>query len=336
MRFRKPGNQREFKVVKPIAVAGEEAASAPDPRPTTAGEATARPAPGTAEPKRPSQSFYSRSWQQFRRDRTSIVAVVVFGVICLLALGAPVITEALGIDPNRQDLLARFRPPGPGSWLGTDEFGRDQLARILYGARVSLGIGFVVAAISIVLGVLVGLWAGFYAGVVDDVINAAIQFQRAIPLLFVLITVAAVFGPPSPLFLAVLLGIWSWTGAVRLVRGMTLSVKRRDYVDASRSIGASDRRLIFNHIFPNVTSIVLVIAGFDIAGAILAEAGISFLGFGIQPPTASWGNMLTNSLEYVRRAWWLVAAPGIAISITVLCVLLIADGLRDAFDPRLR
>jgi peptide/nickel transport system permease protein len=279
--------------------------------------------------------FYRGAWRRFRRDRVSMVALAFFVLICLLALAAPLIAEGvLGTDPARQRLPDRFAPPGPRYLLGTDEYGRDQLTRLLYGARVSISLGFIVAAISVSLGTAFGLLAGYFGGWVDDVVNALIQVKRGIPFLYLLIMFAMIV-PPTLLSLSILFGLWAWSGVSRVVRGQAMAGRQRDYVDAARALGAGHRRIMYRHILPNTGSIVLTIAGFDVAGAILGEAGISFLGFGIQPPTASWGNMLTNSLEYVSRAWWLVAGPGAAISLTVLCVFLIADGLRDALDPRL-
>ncbi|HEV8637226.1 MAG TPA: ABC transporter permease, partial [Chloroflexota bacterium] len=190
------------------------------------------------------------------------------------------------------------------------------------------------ASIALVIGVGVGLVAGYHGRWVDDLLNAVIQVQRAVPFLYLLIMVAMIVRPTLPILVA-LFGAWSWTGVARTVRGQTLAYKRRDYVDAARALGAGDGRIVLRHVLPHISSIMLVEVGFVVAGSILAEAGISFLGFGIQPPTPSWGNMLTNALEYVRRAWWLVAAPGAAISFTVLCVFLVTDGLRDALDPRL-
>ena len=279
--------------------------------------------------------YYRGAWRRLRRDRTSVAALVVFALICLLALAAPLIADGwLHTDPDRQRLVDRFTPPGRQYLLGSDEYGRDQLTRLLYGARVSIGLGFTVAALSISLGTAAGLLAGYYGGWIDDLVNAVMQLQRGVPFLYLLIMYAMIFRP-TPVSLAILFGVWGWSGVARVVRGQTLSGRRRDYVDAARALGAGDWRIMYRHILPNTGSIVLTIAGIDVAGAVVGEAGISFLGFGIQPPTASWGNMLTNSLDYVSRAWWLVAAPGTAISLTVLCVFLIADGLRDALDPRL-
>src|SRR5438067_8843563 len=264
-----------------------------------------------------------------------MIALALFLVICLLALAAPRIAEGvLGTDPARQRLPDRFAAPGARYLLGADEYGRDQLTRLLYGARVSISLGFIVAAISVSLGTSVGLLAGYFGGWIDDLVNALIQIQRGIPFLYLLIMFAMIV-PPTLLSLSILFGLWGWSGVSRVVRGQTMAGRQRDYVDAARALGAGNLRIMYRHILPNTGSIVLTIVGFDVAGAILGEAAISFLGFGIQPPTASWGNMLTNALEYVSRAWWLVAGPGAAISLTVLCVFLVADGLRDALDPRL-
>ena len=306
------------------------------------GTADAPALPALAEPTTTSPrgrevkpaGYYTQSWRRFRRDRTSLAALCGFLLVCLLALAAPTVsTHVLHTDPARQRLEDRFHPPSAKYPLGADEYGRDQLTRLLYGARISLSFGLFVTAISILIGGIVGMWAGYYGGWVDDLFNAVIQIQRSIPFIYVLI-LAAMIWRPTFLSLAILFGAFSWVGEARTVRGQALAVKRRDYVDAARVLGASNSRIIFRHILPNVTSIILIVVGFSIAGTILGEASISFLGFGIQPPTPSWGNMLNNSLEYVRKAWWLVAAPGVAISFTVLCVFLLADGLRDALDPR--
>ena len=290
-----------------------------------------------AEPEaRPSPGYFELTWRRLRRDRVSMFAIGLFVAICLITVAAPLIAaHILHTDPNAQDLRNNFAPPGPGHWLGTDELGRDNLTRVLYAGQVSLRIGFMVALVALVAGVPFGLIAGFYGGRVDDAINAVIQVLQNIPLLFFLITLSITFRP-DPTGLAVIIGLLGWMGTARLVRGQTLSVGRRDYVDAARVLGASDGRILFQHILPNLISVVSVVAGFEIASGILFESGLSYLGLGVQPPTASWGNMLQNSLDYVTRAPWLVAAPGVMIFLTVLAIFLLADGLRDAFDPRMR
>ncbi|MBN1993253.1 MAG: ABC transporter permease [Anaerolineae bacterium] len=225
--------------------------------------------------------------------------------------------------------------PGECHWLGTDMAGRDVLTRAVYGGRISLRIGAYVASISIILGVTVGLISGYYAATfVDDIVNAVIMTLGSIPLLFLLIILAGTFPIfRSPEGLAFLLGIFGWMGVSRLIRGQIFSIREREYIAASRAIGSSIWRIMFRHMLPNVTSIIIVIAIFDIAGAIIAEAGLSYLGVGIGPPNPSWGNMMQGSLGNFTDAPWLVLTPGLFIFLTTLSIYLIGDGLRDALDP---
>lgn len=268
-----------------------------------------------------------------------MTALIVFILICLLSFSAPLIAQyVLHTDPNKIDLVHTYEPPSPAHWGGTDDYGRDALTRVLFAGQVSLFIGFTVTIIQLVIGIPLGLIAGYYHGYADDVINAIIQLRNAIPTFFFLVLLSVTFRSfvGTPWGLAIVFGLLDWTGETRAVRGLVLSVKQRDYIDAARVIGARDRRIMFRHLLPNVMYIVLIIAGFDIIGAMLGEAGLSFLGLGIQAPTASWGNMLNGSLENFENAPWLVFLPGFFITITVLCIFLITDGLRDAFDPRLK
>lgn len=229
---------------------------------------------------------------------------------------------------------------GPGNchWLGTDNAGRDVLTRGIYGGRISLRIGAYVAAVSMTLGVVAGLVSGYYAATwIDDIINAIIMTLGSIPLLFLLIILAGTF----PIFrtpegLSFLLGLFGWMGVSRLLRGQIFSIREREYIIASRATGASMWRIMFRHMLPNVSSIIIVIAIFDIASAIIAEAGLSFLGVGIGPPHASWGNMMNGSLGSFTNAPWLVITPGLFIFMTTLSIYLIGDGLRDALDPWLK
>ncbi len=292
-----------------------------------------------AAPRKISEGFYRESFKRFRRDRVSMIASIIFLFICLLSISAPLFTEfVLRTSPNKQDLLRDYEPPSPQHWGGTDGLGRDALARVIHAGQVSLGIGFAVAGLQLTIGVILGLIAGFYHGHVDDAINAIILTRGGIPTLYFLILLSVTFRGfvGTPWGLAIIFGLLGWTGVTRQVRGLVLSVKQRDFVDAARVTGARDARIMFRHILPNVMYIILIIAGFDIIGAMLGEAGLSYLGLGIQAPTASWGNMLSGSLDDFQKAPWLVFLPGIFISITVLCIFLITDGLRDAFDPRLK
>ena len=222
---------------------------------------------------------------------------------------------------------------GACHWLGTDDAGRDVLTRGVYGGRISLRIGVFVAAISMTLGVLLGLISGYYAAtLVDDAVNAIIMTLNSIPLLFLLIILSSVFRPNAE-GLALMLGIFGWTGISRLIRGQIFSIREREYILSSRALGASVWRIMFRHVMPNVSSIIIVAAVFNVAGAIIAEAGLSYLGVGIGPPLPSWGNMMQGSLGSFNKAPWLVFTPGLFIFMTTLAIYLIGDGLRDALDP---
>ena len=304
-----------------------------------AGVGTVAPVPTTpAGRARPAggEGYIAATWKRLRRDRLAMAALMLLVAVVLATLVAPEIAQRVyGLDPYRQTLTRRYQPPSATNPLGTDDLGRDVLARTLVAGRVSLSIGLAIAVVSLLIGVPVGLASGFYGGRFDDVSNAVIQTLSNVPTLFLLILLSATLRP-GPIVLAVIIGVLGWMGTARLVRGESLSVRERDYVLAARALGASDRRVIFQHLLPNVFSLVTVIAGFDVAGGILAESGLSYLGLGVQPPTASWGSMLAASLENVTRAPWLVVFPGAAIFLTTLAIFLLADGLRDALDPRLK
>jgi peptide/nickel transport system permease protein len=296
----------------------------------------------SAEP-RPvaSMGLYARAWEKLSHDPITITASIVLFAIVLVTLLAPAIAE--NILHSSPDTMMRgpdgrfaiLKPPGEGFLLGTDDLGRDSLTRLLYAGRVSLSIGFMVAFIAIVLGTTAGMVAGYFGHWVDDIINAFVQFIFNVPFLFVLIFLSVIFRP-DVFLLALIIGIFGWPGTARQVRGVVMSVRNLDYVLAAQVLGATNRRIMVRHLLPNVLNIVLVASGFAVAGAILGESALSFLGFGVQVPQASWGNMLSGAQDMFRRAPWLVYPPGVMIFLTVLCVVLIADGLRDALDPRVR
>ena len=280
--------------------------------------------------------MWAAAWERLRRDRLTLTAGSVFLGLCLLAVLADAINAyALQRDPNVQVLTATYQGPSPAHWFGTDEYGRDSAARVIQASRVSLTMGFMVAAIALTVGVMAGLIAAQYGGWVDDLVTFVVNLFSITPTFYVLLILAA-WVPPSLVSLALLIAAFGWMGVTRQVRGVSLSIARRDYVLAARALGATDGRIMLRHVLPNVSSIVTIVAGLEVAGAILAESGLSFVGLGIRPPTPSWGNMLTNSLQYVFRDPWLVILPGAFIFVTILSVYLLADGLRDALDPRLR
>ena len=280
------------------------------------------------------------AWDRFRRDRASVAALGMLLLVATLSASAPLLAAGvLHSDPDRfvrtdTGRIATLRAPSPGNLLGTDDLGRDVLTRLLYAGRVSLLVGFGVALMSVAIGAPLGLLAAYFGGWFDDLVNALVQVVLNVPLLFVLIVLSVLLAPGA-LQLALIFGLFLWPSTARQVRGAALSVSRRDYVDAARVLGASHVRVLRQHIAPNVASVVLVMAGIDMATAILAESSLSFLGFGVPVPLASWGNMLSLSQDQFRAAPWLVYPPGVMIFVTVLCVFVVTDGLRDALDPRM-
>ncbi len=279
------------------------------------------------------QSLTRLAMRRLRRDRLTLVAITVVVIMTLLAVLAPAITNALGVTSTRTDPRNTFLPPGaPGHVLGTDDLGRDHLARLLYAGQVSLSVGFIAATLALTIGVSLGVITGYYGGIIDDFITWVIATLNSIPSLFLLLIVAAVL-QPSPQTLIIVLGLLGWTTTTRLVRGETLSIREREYILSARASGASPLRIMFIHILPNLVSIIVITLAIDIGSLILVEAALSFLGLGIKPPTPSWGNMLTGAQSYFTKGAFLVIAPGLLIFITVLCLYVIGDGLRDAFDP---
>jgi peptide/nickel transport system permease protein len=238
-------------------------------------------------------------------------------------------------DPGKTDISLKLKSPSNQHYLGTDQLGRDVFSRMLYGSRISLSVGFVAVAISILIGIFVGAMAGYYGGWVDSFLMRFVDIMLCFPSFFLILTVVALLGP-SLFNIMVVIGITSWMGTSRFVRAEFLSLRERDFVQAAKSLGVKDHRIIFRHILPNALAPVFVTATLDVATAVLVEAGLSFLGFGVQPPAPSWGNILTEGRTYIFDAWWLTVFPGLAILITVLSFNLLGEGLRDALDPRLR
>jgi len=271
-------------------------------------------------------------WRYFKRNRLAVGGSIIILITFLIAGSASLIAPR---DPGKTDVSLKLKPPSLDHYLGTDQLGRDVFSRMLHGAKVSLSVGFVAVAISILIGILVGAVAGYYGGWVDSLLMRFVDIMLCFPSFFLILTVVALLGP-SLFKVMVVIGITSWMGTSRFVRAEFLSLRERDFVQAAKALGVRDPRIIFRHILPNALAPVFVTATLDVASAILVEAGLSFLGFGVQPPAPSWGNILTEGRTYIFDAWWLTVFPGLAILITVLSFNLAGEGLRDAIDPRLR
>jgi peptide/nickel transport system permease protein len=252
-------------------------------------------------------------------------------LLALAALLAPVLSPFSPTDIDIDNILS---PPGGRHLFGTDDLGRDVLARMLYGSRVSLSVGFVAVGISVLIGITIGSLAGYFGGKVDAVLMRFVDIMLTFPTLFLILAVIAIVGQ-SIYTIMVVIGVTSWMDVSRLVRAEFLTLKERDFVQSAKATGANHLRIIFRHILPNALSPVFVAATFGIAGAILVESGLSFLGLGIRPPMPSWGNILTTGKDYIEVAWWLSLFPGLAILMTSLSYNLLGEGLRDALDPRL-
>jgi len=276
--------------------------------------------------------FYAVFWQRFKRNRMALAGAGVVLLLFLVSLLAPLIAPW---EPNAINAWSVLSPPSWQHWFGTDELGRDVLSRIIYGARISLKVGFVAVGIAVSIGTVVGLVSGYYSGLVDTVMMRFVDIMLCFPAFFLILAVITL-REPSIWNIMIVIGLTGWMGVSRLVRAETLSIREMDYILAARCIGCSDTRIIFRHILPNAISPVLVSASLGVGGAILTESALSFLGIGVLPPTPSWGNILTSGKDYIEFAWWLSLFPGLAILVTVLAYNLLGEGIRDALDPRVK
>jgi peptide/nickel transport system permease protein len=273
----------------------------------------------------------SQAATRFGRHRGAVIGLGLLVLLIGSALLAPVLAP---YDPNAIDLGAgRLLPPSTSHWLGTDGLGRDLLSRVLYGARISLLIGVLAVAIAVTLGTAIGAIAGYAGGWLDTVLMRTVDLFLSLPRLVLLITVMALF-PPSIALVVLLLGLTGWMGVSRLVRGQVLSVREREYIQAARALGFGPGRILGRHILPNVATPIIVAATLGIGNAILAEAALSYLGLGVQPPISSWGSIIQSGSDRLTDAWWITTFPGLAIAFTVMSFNLVGDGLRDALDPR--
>jgi len=270
-------------------------------------------------------------WARLRRNRMAMTGLTLVAGLFVISIFAPFLAP---YDPNSIDLKQVLVPPSADHLLGTDTLGRDVLSRIIYGSRVSLKVGFVAVGLATLIGLVVGSLAGYYGGWVDQLFMRLVDLMLCFPTLFLILAVIAVLGP-SIWNIMVVIGLTSWMGVARLVRAEFLSLRERDFVAAARALGATDARLILRHLLPNALAPVMVSATLGVAGAILTESALSFLGLGVQPPTPSWGNILTAGKDNIEIAWWLSFFPGLAILVTVMSYNLLGEGIREAIDPRL-
>ena len=318
--------------------------------------------------------MWSITWRRFRRSHLAFGALIYVGFVTLIAALAPLLANGhplimhgpagfsfpavqdLWVDdvdverrtdprahavlhspirysPNEIDLTQRLAAPSPRHRLGTDDIGRDVLARMIHGARISLTVGFLATAISLIVGSILGALAGYYGGIADWIVSRLIEIVLCFPFLFLLLAIVALFRP-SMASILIALGLTSWTTEARFVRGEFLRIREMEFAHAARASGARDFRIIFRHLLPNALAPVLVSASFGVAYAILTESALSFLGFGVPLPTASWGSILYTAEEHIDYAWWLAVFPGVAIFLTVAAFNVIGDRFRDALDPR--
>ncbi len=275
--------------------------------------------------------MFTLYWTRFRSNPLALWGFILICLLMSVALFSPWITPQ---NPLEQNLLHRLQPPSIQHWFGTDELGRDVLSRILVGIRISLAIGIISAFISISIGTLIGLISGFWRGWVDTLLMRLVDIVLCFPTLFLILMILALLDKPNIYMIMVVIGLTSWAGLARMVRGEVLSMRERDFMLVAKGLGLSTSRLLFIHLLPNVISPVLVAATLTVGGAILTESGLSFLGLGVQPPLPSWGNILTSGKDFIHVAWWLSLFPGLAILITVLAFNLLGEGLRDVLDPR--
>ena len=280
----------------------------------------------------PQRTTFEQFRRRFKRNRPATAGGLIVLSVFVIALFAPMLSP---YDPAYIDVEKILTGPTQAHPLGTDELGRDIVSRMIWGSRISLLVGFVAVGISILIGILIGAVAGYYRGWIDDVLMQFVDIMLSIPTFFLILAVIALV-EPSIWNIMIVIGVTSWMGVARLVRGQFLALNEMDYVTAARALGAKDARMIFFHILPNAMSPVYVSAVLGVAGAILVESSLSFLGLGVQPPVPSWGSIITGGKDTIDIAWWITLFPGLAILITVLGYNLLGEGLQDALNPRLK
>ena len=277
-------------------------------------------------------SLYKDAWKRLKRNKLAMVGLSIVILLILIAIFAPLIAPFDPISRVKEDSLLG---PSGTYWFGTDLLGRDILSRVIYGSRISLEVGIIAVGISVIIGLLMGAISGYFGGASDAIIMRVADIFFAFPYILGAIAIMTVLGPGIiNIFIAI--GLLGWASFARIFRGSILSIKNKEYIEAARALGASNYRIITKHIFPNSFAPIIVYATMNVGTAIIVEAALSFLGIGVQPPTPAWGKMLSESLDYIDIAPWMMIFPGLAILITVLGFVLLGDGLRDAFDPKMK
>lgn len=285
------------------------------------------------------RSPWQLAWSRLRHDKVAVASFVVICLITLLAIFAPVVAHIVGHGPNTQfrttGLTAEGIPVGPGSrfFFGADDLGRDVFLRVIYGARISLLVGVVASGLAVLVGLLIGLVAGYFAGPVDSVLSRFMDVVLSLPYLVFAIALVSLSGPSLTITIAVI-AFFSWASVGRIVRGQVMAIKEKEFIEAARSVGSSHARIMFVDLLPNVLAPTIIYATMLIPLSIVFESTLSFLGIGVLPPTATWGNMLAEAIPYYRVAWWFVAFPGLALLVTTMAFNLLGDSIRDALDPR--
>ncbi|MHB1545197.1 MAG: ABC transporter permease [bacterium] len=266
----------------------------------------------------------------FKKNKLALISLIFILLIIITAIFAPYIAP---YNPDKIDVNAILQPPNPVHLLGTDQLGRDILSRLIYGGRISIEVGFIAVSLSLLIGIPIGAYAGYYGGVTDSILMRFVDIMLTFPSFFLILAISAIL-KPSIINIMIIIGLTSWMGISRIIRAEFTQNREKDYVLAAKAAGASDSYIMFFEILPNTIAPILVSATLGVAGAILIQASLAFLGIGIMPPTASWGGMLSRGKTYIMVAWWLTLFPGIAILLTVLSFNLIGEAVRNALDPR--
>ncbi len=266
----------------------------------------------------------------FKRNKLALFSLLFILLVIVAAIFAPYISP---YNPDKINVNVILQPPSFTHWLGTDQLGRDVFSRLIYGSRISIEVGFIAVSISLFIGVITGAFSGYYSGLIDSLLMRFVDIMLTFPSFFLILAISAIL-KPSIINIMIIIGLTSWMGVARIVRAEFIQNRQKDYVLAAKASGASDLYIIFSEILPNCIAPILVSATLGIAGAILIQASLAFLGIGIMPPTASWGGMLSRGKTYIMIAWWLTLFPGLAILMTVLSFNLIGEAVRDALDPK--